>query len=83
MLHVIREALLQGHQRLQIGFLPQPGNIGMAAYRAGRGAGRIDQDAIKTCAVVAAVPLEGVGHRGLCVQGKPRQIVTQPRYAAR
>ena len=48
----LQQPLLQRRQRGDIGLLPQPGDVGMAADGAGRGAGRVDQDAVEAAAVV-------------------------------
>ena len=79
----LQQSLLQRRQRGDIGFLPQPGDVGVAADGAGRGAGRVDQDAVEAFAALSPLPLGGVGHHGLGFQRQPRQIVAQPRHAAR
>ena len=56
---LLQQPLLQRRQGGDVGFLPQPGDVGMAADGAGRGAGRIDQDAVE--GAVAARPFGGVG----------------------
>ena len=77
---LLQQPLLQRGQRADIGFLPQPGHVGMAADGAGRGAGRIDQDAVgaspSPCHSAASVSR-------FRLQRQPRQIFAQPRHAGR
>ena len=75
-----KPALLQGGQRRDVGFLPEPCDIWMTADRTRRGAGRIDQDAVEAAAA-GALPFDGIGDDGFGRQCQPRQIVLQPRDA--
>ena len=77
---LLEQALLQGGQRGDLGFLAQPGDVGVTANRAGRSAGRIDEDAVDA-AMFGAAPFGGVSDNGLGAELQPRQIILQPRDA--
>ncbi len=79
---LLQQPLLQRRQRGDVGLLTQPGHVGVTADGAGRGAGRIDQDAVKAFGQRPAHSAASA-HHSLGLQRQPRQIVAQPRHARR
>lgn len=71
----LQQPLLQRVERAEIGFVLQPGDVGVAADGAGRHAGRVEKDRIEW----TAVPFGRIGRHASGFEREPREIVPQAR----
>ena len=72
------QAILGKGEAVDVGFVLQPGDVGVAAQRAGTGAGGIEQDGVE---LLIGRPLARVGSDQFGRQAGARQILAQPLHA--